>query len=184
MTVEPDVHVSTRQLDHQAIEALLAKHHVGSTAIAFHDRVNIALANYVYTDRHIYGRLEDGPDVATVRHRHWVAFQVSEIAGIYYWRTVTANGSIPGLTDGPSVGEATEYRKALASCRPCLRRATRCRSGCTCFACTSMTSLVVKRERTRAPSAPYEPATSMDLSQAKRQRSLGSSSLMWAQPVA
>jgi nitroimidazol reductase NimA-like FMN-containing flavoprotein (pyridoxamine 5'-phosphate oxidase superfamily) len=113
MTVEPDVHVSTRQLDHQAIEALLAKHHVGSTAIAFHDRVNIALANYVYTDRHIYGRLEDGPDVATVRHRHWVAFQVSEIAGIYYWRTVTANGSIPGLTDGPSVGEATEYRKAL-----------------------------------------------------------------------
>jgi nitroimidazol reductase NimA-like FMN-containing flavoprotein (pyridoxamine 5'-phosphate oxidase superfamily) len=101
MTVEPDVHVSTRQLDHQAIEALLAKHHVGSTAIAFHDRMNIALANYVYTDRRIYGRLEDGPDVATVRHHHWVAFQVSEIDGIYDWRTVTANGSIPGLTDGP-----------------------------------------------------------------------------------
>jgi hypothetical protein len=113
---------------------------------------------------------------------------VSEIDGIYDWRTVTANGSIPGLTDGPSVGEATEYRKALDLIRgvvpAVLRRATRCRSGCTCFACTSMTSLVVKRERTRAPSAPYEPATSMDLSQAKRQRSLGSSSLMWAQPVA
>jgi nitroimidazol reductase NimA-like FMN-containing flavoprotein (pyridoxamine 5'-phosphate oxidase superfamily) len=113
MAVGPDVHVTTRELDHQAIEALLAKHHVGSMAIAFHDRVNIALANYVYTDRHIYGRLEDGPDLATVRHHHWVAFQVSEIDGIYDWRTVTANGSIQVLTDGPSVGEATEFRTVL-----------------------------------------------------------------------
>ena len=113
MAVEDDIHVSTRQLDQRAIAALLTKHHVGSMAIAFHDRVTLVLANYVYAHRHIYGRLEEGPDFMTLRHHHWVAFQVSEINGIYDWRTVTANGSIQVLTDGPSVGEATEFRKAL-----------------------------------------------------------------------
>jgi len=82
-------------------------------AIAFHDRVTIALANYVYTDGHIYGRLEEGPDFANIRHHSWVAFQVSEIGGIYDWRTVTAHGSIQVLTDGPSVSDAAQFRHAL-----------------------------------------------------------------------
>ena len=38
---------------------------------------------------------------------------MSEINGIYDWRTVTANGTIQFLTDGPSVGEALEFRTAL-----------------------------------------------------------------------
>jgi uncharacterized protein len=113
MAAGHDVHVSTRHLDQPAIEALFAKHHVGSMAIAFHDRVTLALANYVYADHHIYGRLEEGPDFTTLRHHHWVAFQVSEIDGLYDWRTGTANGPVQLLTDGPSVGEAVEFRQAL-----------------------------------------------------------------------
>jgi nitroimidazol reductase NimA-like FMN-containing flavoprotein (pyridoxamine 5'-phosphate oxidase superfamily) len=113
MTAERDVRVHTRTLSRNENEALLAKHHVGSIAIAFHDRVTLALANYVYADGSIYGRMEDGPDLAAVRHHQWVAFQVSEIDGTYDWRTVTAHGSIHILTDEDSVAEVTEFGAAL-----------------------------------------------------------------------
>jgi nitroimidazol reductase NimA-like FMN-containing flavoprotein (pyridoxamine 5'-phosphate oxidase superfamily) len=117
MTTQRTLQVNARTLDAAENEALLAKHHVGSLAIAFHARVTIVLVNYVYADRSIYGRLEEGPDVAAVQHRQWVAFQVSEIAGTYDWRTVTAHGSIHILTDEDSVTEATEFQKALGLIR-------------------------------------------------------------------
>lgn len=113
MTAERDVRVHTRTLSRNENEALLAKHHVGSIAIAFHDRVTLALANYVYADGSIYGRMEDGPDLAAIQHHQWVAFQVSEIDGTYDWRTVTAHGSIHILTDDDSVTEVREFRAAL-----------------------------------------------------------------------
>lgn len=91
------IRVDTRQMDTASVEALLTKHHVGSMALAFHDRVTISLVNYVYAKGWIYARLEDGPDLATVQHHRWVAFEVSEIDGIYDWRSVTARGSVEFL---------------------------------------------------------------------------------------
>jgi nitroimidazol reductase NimA-like FMN-containing flavoprotein (pyridoxamine 5'-phosphate oxidase superfamily) len=88
------IRVVTGRLDAAPAEALLAKHHVGSIAVAFHDHVTISLLNYVYAKRWIYARLEDGPDLAAVQHHPWVAIEVSEISGIYDWRTVTARGSV------------------------------------------------------------------------------------------
>ncbi|MEP6491740.1 MAG: pyridoxamine 5'-phosphate oxidase family protein [bacterium] len=108
--------VRIRELDPAATEALLAKHHVGFMAISFHDRVTIALVNYVYADRWIYARMEDGPDLATLRHHHWVAFEVSEVQGIYDWRTVTVNGSVQLLSD-ESPHDASDVREALEQLR-------------------------------------------------------------------
>ncbi len=107
------MHVTVRDLDAQEVESLLAKHHVGSMAIAFHDRVTIELVSYVYADHWIYARMEDGPDLTTLQHHHWVAFQVSEIDGIYDWRTATAHGSVQLLFDERTPREAEEYRNAL-----------------------------------------------------------------------
>jgi nitroimidazol reductase NimA-like FMN-containing flavoprotein (pyridoxamine 5'-phosphate oxidase superfamily) len=107
------IHVRTRRLDETAAEALLAKHHVGSLALAFHDRVTIELVNYIYSDRWIYGRMEEGPDLTTLRHHPWVAFETSEVDGIYDWRTVTAHGSVQLLFDDESTPHAAEYRNAL-----------------------------------------------------------------------
>jgi nitroimidazol reductase NimA-like FMN-containing flavoprotein (pyridoxamine 5'-phosphate oxidase superfamily) len=117
MTTARDLRVHARTLGPAESEALLTEHHVGSIAIAFHDRVTIALANYVYADGSIYGRLQEGPELAAVRHHQWVAFQVSEIDGTYDWRTVTAHGSIHILTDADSVTEANEFRNALGLIR-------------------------------------------------------------------
>lgn len=111
------IQVRVRQLDEDAIERLLMKHHVGSMALAFHDRVTISLVNYVYADRWIYGRMEEGPDVAVLLHHPWVAFEVAEIDGIYDWRTATANGSVQFLSEGKSVRETAEARDALERIR-------------------------------------------------------------------
>jgi nitroimidazol reductase NimA-like FMN-containing flavoprotein (pyridoxamine 5'-phosphate oxidase superfamily) len=107
------IRVTTRALDRDEMNALLTRHHVGSMALAFHDRVTIALVNYVYADRWIYGRMEDGPDLATIRHHHWSAFEVNEIGGIYDWRTVTVHGSIQLLSDEPSSPDAKDFDTAL-----------------------------------------------------------------------
>jgi nitroimidazol reductase NimA-like FMN-containing flavoprotein (pyridoxamine 5'-phosphate oxidase superfamily) len=109
--------VSTRELDRKAIDALLSKHHVGFMAIAFHDHVTIQLVNYVYADDWIYARMERGPDLTAVRHHHWVAFEVSEVSGVYDWRTVSITGSVQLLTDGPAAQAAEQYQAAVARLR-------------------------------------------------------------------
>jgi len=108
--------VTTSKLDDAAMTALLSAHHVGFMAIAFHDRVTIDLVNYVYADRWIYGRLEGGADLSTLRHHQWVAFQVSEVDGIYDWRTVTVRGAVELLSEASHAG-AGEYRDTLARLR-------------------------------------------------------------------
>lgn len=107
------IHVRTHRLDEATAKALLAKHHVGSIAIAFHDRVTIVLVGYVYSGGWIYGRMEEGPDLTTLKHHHWVAFQTNEIDGIYDWRTVTVHGSVQLLFDDGSTPRGAEYRKAV-----------------------------------------------------------------------
>ena len=111
------VHVTRRALTDEESGALLAKHHVGSMALAFHDRVSLDLVNYVYADRWLYGRMEEGPDLTTLRHNHWVAFQVSEIRGLYDWRAVTVNGPWQLLSDRGAPVDAEAARAALASIR-------------------------------------------------------------------
>ncbi len=111
------IRVSSRVLSHAEMETLLAKHHVGSIAVAFHDRVTIVFSNHVYADQWIYGRMEQGPDLATLRHHRWVAFEVSEIDGIYDWRAVTVHGSIELLVDDASVRGAEAFQAALSRLR-------------------------------------------------------------------
>jgi hypothetical protein len=113
----PATQVRVRELERAEAEALLARHHVGSMAISFHDRVRTALVNYVYADGWIYGRMEDGPDLATVKHHLWVAFEVREVDGIYDWRTVSVNGSVELLSDHGGTHEAAEFRQALERIR-------------------------------------------------------------------
>jgi uncharacterized protein len=107
------IRVDTRQMDTASVEALLTKHHVGSMALAFHDRVTISLVNYVYANGWIYARLEDGPDLATVQHHRWVAFEVSEIDGIYDWRSVTARGSVEFLPRAGTGAVKREFDAAV-----------------------------------------------------------------------
>jgi len=107
------IHVKTRELDHDSAEALLRKHHVGSIALSFHDRVAISLVNYLYADRSIYGRMEDGPDIAVLRHDPWVAFEVSEIDGVYDWRVVAVRGSLELLSDKGPAKKVAEYHAAV-----------------------------------------------------------------------
>jgi uncharacterized protein len=112
------IRVRTRSLEQAEMEGLLARHHVGSMAIAFHDRVTIALTNYVYANRWIHGRMENGPDLATLKHHHWVAFEVSEIEGVYDWKTVTVHGSVQLLADsGSSAVGSQEFHSALEQLR-------------------------------------------------------------------
>jgi nitroimidazol reductase NimA-like FMN-containing flavoprotein (pyridoxamine 5'-phosphate oxidase superfamily) len=113
----PATHVRVRELGRAEAEALLARNHVGSMAISFHDRVRTALVNYVYADGWIYGRMEDGPDLATLKHHHWVAFEAREVDGIYDWRTVSVNGPVELLSDHDGAREAAEFRQALERIR-------------------------------------------------------------------
>ena len=111
------IRVQTGHMDHASMEALLTKHHVGSMALAFHDRVTISLVNYVYSKQWIYARLEDGPDLTTVQHQRWVAFEVSEIEGIYDWRSVTARGSVELLPHGGAGAAKREFDAAVEMLR-------------------------------------------------------------------
>ena len=99
------------------MEALLAKHHVGALALAFHDRVALTLVNYVYADRWIYARLEDGPDLTMLKHHQWVALEVNEIEGIYDWRSVTVNGSVRLLRNEQGSAAGGEFHTALEQLR-------------------------------------------------------------------
>jgi nitroimidazol reductase NimA-like FMN-containing flavoprotein (pyridoxamine 5'-phosphate oxidase superfamily) len=109
--------VQFRDLERAEARALLAELHVGSIAFAFHDRVHIALVNYVYRDDWIYGRMEDGPDLETLRHHQWVALEAHEATGIYDWQTVTVNGSIELLSTPDSHASGRESREAVTVLR-------------------------------------------------------------------
>ena len=111
------IHVQTRDLDRETADALLRKHHVACIALAFHDRVTIALVNYVYVDGSIFGRMEDGPDLTTLRHHPWVALEVSEIDGLYDWRSVAVRGSLELLSDTGATKDSAELHAAVERLR-------------------------------------------------------------------
>lgn len=106
------IHVTTRQLDPPTMTELLARHHVGRMAFSLHDRLSIVLVNYVYSAGWIYARMEAGSELTTLLHNKWVAFEADEVEGVYDWRTVTVNGSVQFLSDGPHAGDARDFKTA------------------------------------------------------------------------
>ena len=107
------IHVQVRAFSREESDALLAKHHVGRVTFAFHDRMALALVNYVYSKEWIYVRMEPGPQLATLKHHQWVAFGVDEINGIYDWRSVTIHGSVQLLSPDKAVAGLRDYNTAL-----------------------------------------------------------------------
>lgn len=106
------IHVTTRALDSERMNELLTRHHVGRMAFSLHDRLSIVLANYLFSDGWIYSRMEMGSELVTLLHNRWVAFEVDEVEGLYDWRTVSINGSVQFLSDGPTAIEAREFKTA------------------------------------------------------------------------
>lgn len=105
--------VRVRDLETTEAEAMLTHLNVGAIAFAFHDRVGIALVNYVFRDGWVYVRMEDGPGLESLRHHQWAAFEVRESAGVYDWRTVTVSGSIELLSLVESRRVAREFEHAV-----------------------------------------------------------------------
>ena len=110
-TMRP-IRVTTRELDSAAMIELLGRHHVGRMAFTLHDRLSIVLVNFVYSEGWIYARMEVGAELITVLHNKWVAFEADEVDGVYDWRTVTVNGSVQFLSDGPTVNASHDFETA------------------------------------------------------------------------
>lgn len=94
-------------------EALLARHHVGRLAFAFHDRVDIQPINYVYDEGMLFGRTSEGAKLSTLEHNHWVAFEVDEIRGIFAWESVVVQGTFRRLDPNRSAKEREETERAV-----------------------------------------------------------------------
>ena len=109
--------VRHRDLERAEAEALLAGLHVAAMAFAFHDRVAITLVNYVYRNDWIYSRIEDGPDLAMLRHHQWVALEARAATGTFDWRTVTVNGSVELLSNAGPPAAIRTYQEAAALLR-------------------------------------------------------------------
>ena len=107
-----NLQVDTRALDRREAESVLSQHHTGRMAFAFHDRISIELVNYVYDEEWIYARIEHGPELTTLRHHQWVAFEVDELKTVFDWRVVTVHGSVQFLSDDRSLPEWRDFNKA------------------------------------------------------------------------
>ena len=107
------IEVTKRNLDWHESEEILAMHHTGRMAFAFHDRVMMTIVNYVYTNGWIYARLELGPMITTLQHHQWVAFEVDEVSGVYDWRTVIVHGAVQFLSNDRSSPEWRAFNRAL-----------------------------------------------------------------------
>ncbi len=105
--------VDVREMSRDEAIALLAKHHVGHVAISFHDLLRLKICNYIYSEGWIYARTELSEDVVMARHHPWAAFQVSEIDGIYDWRSVEAWGTIEFLSSNAEGREWFEFETAV-----------------------------------------------------------------------
>ena len=106
------IRVTTRALKPKRMTELLTRHHVGRMAFTLHDRVSIVLVNYLFSEGWIYSRMEMGSELVTLLHNRWVAFEVDEVDGVYDWRTVSINGSVQFLSDGPTAIEARDFKTA------------------------------------------------------------------------
>ena len=106
-----------RALDAEAVNALLARNHVGRIAYSFHDRVDIEPISYVFADGAIYMRTSRGSKLATLAHAPWVAFEVDEVAGPFEWQSVVAHGTVYVLENTGSTDARASYAHAVERIR-------------------------------------------------------------------
>jgi nitroimidazol reductase NimA-like FMN-containing flavoprotein (pyridoxamine 5'-phosphate oxidase superfamily) len=106
-----------RELPPDVARALLARHHVGRLAFAFHDRVDVEPIHFAMPQGRVFFRTAPGSKLTTLRHNRWVALEVDEVEGLFTWRSAVAHGTVYELHfDGPEV-ERAAYRLALDALR-------------------------------------------------------------------
>ena len=96
-----------RSLDRGECEAILARNHVGRVAYGLAGRVDIAPLHYVFLDGWLYGRTSHGAKLDIIKHNHWVAFEVDEVAGLLDWRSVIVHGGWYSYDSAPPSEHAT-----------------------------------------------------------------------------
>ena len=102
-----------RELSRGECVELLERNQSGRIAYSFHDRLDIEPISYVFADGWIYGRTSPGSKLITIRHHHWVAFEVDEIEGRYDWRSVVVHGSMYVLHPNGGDRDREAYQTAL-----------------------------------------------------------------------
>jgi uncharacterized protein len=104
-------------LDRAAIDAILARQHVGRLAFSLRDRVDIEPLHYVYADGWLYARTQLGTKLSTVVHNPWVAMEVDEIRSLFDWDSVVVRGRLELLDDSAHDAARERYRRAVAALR-------------------------------------------------------------------
>ena len=112
-TMAHKLHVDVREMSRDESLALLTKHHVGHVGISFHDLLRLKICNYIYSEGWIYARTELGEDLVMAKHHPWAAFDVTEVDGIYDWRSVEVWGAIEFLSSNAEGREWFEFENAV-----------------------------------------------------------------------
>ncbi len=91
-----------RRLSEDESRQVLSRNHVGRVANSFHDRLDIELVQYVYSEGWIYGRTTREGTSSAVAHNPWVAFEVDESTGLFDWCSVVVKGTFERLEPAES----------------------------------------------------------------------------------
>lgn len=110
--------VRFHDLDRAAIDAVLARNHVGRLAYTFRDRVDIRPIAYLYEGGWLHCRTTPGGKLDTLAHHPWVAFEVDEIDGPFDWRSVVVQGFVYTLR--PDTADADAYQQTVTVLRSVL----------------------------------------------------------------
>lgn len=96
------------------MDALLARNHIGRIAYSFHDRVDVVPVSYIYRDGWLYGRTAPSEKLITLRHHHWIAFEVDEVRGMFDWESVVVHAAFfPLSADDPNWTHAVDVIRTL-----------------------------------------------------------------------
>ncbi|HEX7239339.1 MAG TPA: pyridoxamine 5'-phosphate oxidase family protein [Longimicrobiaceae bacterium] len=112
-----------RELDRAAMDALLARNHVGRLAYGRENRIDVEPVHYVYADGWVYGRTSHGAKLAMVAENWYgwspVAFEVDEVEDVFRWRSVVVHGGFylirpeENAPDREVAGRAVELLRTL-----------------------------------------------------------------------
>jgi len=111
--MSPGIPRDIRELDQVEMDALLSRHHVGRIAYSLHDRVDIEPIGYVHEEGWIFGRTSSGTTLHVLARRHWVAFEVDEVAGPGDWESVVVHGTFYHLEPEGTESDKLRFEKAL-----------------------------------------------------------------------
>lgn len=114
-----------RKLSTKESIALLRSNRVGRMAFAFGSHVDIVPIHYVYSRGWLYGRTSVGPKLITLRHSHWVAFEVDQIDGVFDWRSVVVRGALHILDDELPASDGDARKQAIRLLRRVVPRTMR-----------------------------------------------------------